>query len=253
MFKNLAKKEKTILIWILALAFVLIFFRLTRADLQGDDAHYAFRAVGYVDYVSSNLQTTPLQWLNGQVPWWTKLSFHDHPPLFFLTQHIFFKVLGVSDWVAKFPSALAGWLLIAVVFFIGQELFGTKVGLISAAVLALNNYHVWISRVGYLESLMLLMAALSLLFLIQGIKQSKKLLLAGLFLGLAMLTKYTSFLFIPVFLFLALLYKKEIGKNKNFWLGLLIALILFAPVIFYNLMLWRVRGHMDVQFTALFH
>lgn len=249
MFKNLNKTEKYLLAGIMVLAFFLIFFRLTRADLQGDDAHYAFRSIGYIDYMSSQLQTTPLQWFSGHMPWWTKLSFHDAPPLFFLVQHIFFKIFGVNDFVAKMPSALCAWALIGVVFLIGRELYSTKSGLAAALILTLSNYHIWLGRMGYLESLMLLLVSLSLLFLLKSKNKPRQILLAGFFLGLAMITKYTSFFLIPAFFIFALIYKKLF--DKKFWLSLLIAGLIFSPVIFYNVMLYKTRGHADVQFSVL--
>ncbi|HPL95293.1 MAG TPA: glycosyltransferase family 39 protein [bacterium] len=252
MFKNLSKIERNILIGILILSFVLIFFRLTRADLQGDDAHYSFRAIGYFDFMSSDYgQTTPIQWFKGYAPWWTKLSFHDHPPLVFIIQHLFFKIFGVNDFSAKLPFAIAGWCLIYIVFLIGKELFNNKAGLLAALFLALNSNHIWISRVGYLESIVIFFIALCLLFLIKGNKQSKYLIWMGVCLGLAMISKYTAFLLIPIIFIYALINYKNIFKNKNFWLGLILALIIFSPVIFYNIKVYQTRGHADVQFTAL--
>lgn len=262
MLKDLSKKEKFFLIGILLLAAFLIFFRLTRASLQRDDAHYSFRALGYIDYMASdNGQTTPLQWFAGEMPAWTKFSFHDHPPLVFLLQHVSFKIFGANDVAAKLPFAVAGLFLVYVVFLLGRELFSVKVGLVAAFVLAINNYHVWIARIGYFESITVLLMVLSLLFLAKGSKNEKNFIVAGIFLGLACLSKYTGFILLPVFFIYALINFRQSNnycatqnvpyKNVYFWSGLLMALILFLPVVFYNLKMFQVRGHADVQFSAL--
>src|SRR4030042_5715050 len=100
------KKDK-ILILIILISCLFIFYGLTTHDSMSDESHYSFRAIGYFDYMSSQLQTTPYQWFE-KVPGWVKLGFHDHPYLGFLIQHIFFKILGVSLLVARLPFALAG-------------------------------------------------------------------------------------------------------------------------------------------------
>jgi len=58
------------IILILLLASVLLFVNLGKADMEGDQAHYAFRSVGYMDYLGSETQTTPLQWFD-KIPWWS--------------------------------------------------------------------------------------------------------------------------------------------------------------------------------------
>ncbi len=250
-FINL-KKEKVILVGIVLLAAFLIFFRLTRADLQGDDSHFSFRSIGYIDYMSSQLQTTALQWLGGDQPLWTKFSFHDHPPLVFLVQHLFFKIFGISDFVAKLPFALAGLALILVVYLINRELFDIPAGLTAAFILAISGYHVWISRIGCLEDFTILFMALSLFFLLKSRRREEYFLLAGFFLGLGMLSKYTTLILVPVFIIYSFLYYKEVFKNKYFWFSFLVAIIIFLPVIFYNLEVYRTRGHFDVQFSEIF-
>lgn len=252
MNSKLTTLQKYLLIAILIASIFLIFFHLTRAGLQGDDAHYSFRSIGYIDFVSSLQQTTPYQWYDGLPPWWSHLSFHDHPPLVFAIQHLFFKTFGVNDFVAKLPFALAGWGLILITFLIAQKLFSTRVGLLAASLLALNASHVWMSQTGYLESIVTFFMALSLLFFIKGVERPKKFLLAGLFLGLALLSKYTALLLIPVYLIYALINFK-IFKNKYFWFSLLIAFIIFSPVILYNIMMFSVRDHFDVQFAIFFN
>ena len=92
-FKDFPRLFKTLFALILLLAFVLIFFRLTRPDMMSDDAHYSFRSIFYLDFLASQKQTTPLQWF-GEILSWSKLSFHDAPPMIFFIQHAFFEIFG---------------------------------------------------------------------------------------------------------------------------------------------------------------
>src|SRR3989338_5805031 len=74
-FKDFPRLFKTLFALILLLAFVLIFFRLTRPDMMSDDAHYSFRSIFYLDFLASQKQTVPWRWF-GKIPAWSKLSFH---------------------------------------------------------------------------------------------------------------------------------------------------------------------------------
>lgn len=246
--------ERKYLALILLLAFVLIFFRLTRADIIKDDAHYSFRSIQYLDYMASQKQTTPLQWF-GEIPAWSKLSFHDAPPLVFLVQHSFFKIFGVNAFAAKLPFALAGLLSVALVFLITRQLYSARTALLASLFLAVNNYFIWISRVGYLESIALLFILGAIYFLLKSRASVNYIFLFGLSLGLAFLSKYTSFYLIPFFLAYVFWQRRDlIGEHKyKFIPALLITLVLFLPVIIYNVLMFKTKGHFDMQFAALFN
>lgn len=247
----MTKRQRYIFFGLLALLAFLLFWRIGRHDMLGDDAHYAFRSIGYFDYLASKEQTTPVQWF-GDRPAWSLLSFHDHPPLYFLIHFIFFKILGVSVFVARLPSALAAIGSALVLFFWAKKISGVRAGLLTLGFLAVNSYFVWMGRVGLLESLFTFFLLLGLFYLHRAItEQSKFFGAAGLFLGLSFLTKYT-FLFAVPGIFIYLLWKhRAVFSNKKFWVGAAIFMLACLPVIIYNLALFKTRGHFDVQFTDL--
>ncbi len=100
---------KKLLIAVIIIAALLRITSLWQGDLTGsDEIFYGFRAIGMMDYDNAPKQSTPLEWFDPinqknhllnyppadqpgaaitGTPWWTKLSFHDHPPLVFLVQH----------------------------------------------------------------------------------------------------------------------------------------------------------------------
>ena len=245
-------KKNYPIIAVIILAVFLIFFRVTRGDMTNDGAHYSLRAVGYLDYMMSQLQTTPLQWFEN-LPWWNYLSFHDHPPLIFLIQHIFFLIFGSNIFAARLPVALAGIGSVILIYLICQEIFNRKIGQLSALFLAVSTFFIWASRVNFLEGVEIFFILLPILFYFKALKNEKLFWLFGLFLGLSFLTKYTTFFLLPVFLAYTFFYKRQLFINKKFVLSLIIALFVFTPVIFYNLMVYKARGHFDVQFSMLFN
>lgn len=235
------------LIVILILAAALRLYGLDRGDTVNDEVFYAFRAIGMLDFDKAEVQTTPLEWWDGDVPWWTKLSFHDHPPLVFWVQHVFMKVLGDERWAFRLPSVLFGVASVYFIYLIGRKLFSQNVGLLAAALFAVTLNSVYISRTGMQESYVIFFMLLaSYLFL------KNYFVWTGVVLGLAFLTKYNTFILVPIFLTYSLIYRRDIFRNKKFWLGAVLALLIFSPVIVYNYEMFRAVWHFDFQLSYIF-
>ena len=250
--------EKQILIAILLLGALLRFWGLGSAEFFHDEGFYAFRSVGYLDYLQSDDQTTPIQWFkDGDLPFWTSLSFHDAPPLFFLVQNFFFRIFGDSLFAARLPSALAGIASIYLVYLLGKRFFqsertGQLVGILAALLLAVNHIHIWISRSSLLESLQIFLILLNIYYFFVFLENPKKWKMFGLTLGLAFLAKYTSGFLAQVYGAYLLIFKRDLLKKRELYLTLALAVILFSPVFIYNFYLYQAVGHFDLQFAYLF-
>lgn len=248
----LKHKTAILLTLIVGLAAFLIFFRLGFADIQIDDGIYSLRALGYLDFTDSNLQTTPVDWFD-EIPWWSRLSFHDAPPLGFLIQHVFFKLFGVSVVVARLPFALAGIGSVLLLYFVGKRLYGVEAGLLASFLLAVSTYHTWASRVGYLEPIALFFILLTILWFLKGLERPAHFIWFGVSAGLMLLTKYTTIFLLPVIFLYLLWTRRSVLVDRRFIVGLVIAVGLFSPVIFYNWKLYETRGHFDLQLATLLH
>ncbi len=254
--------SKFFIILILLFAAVLRFWQLGSAELIFDEGLYGFRSIGYLDYLDSVAQPTPVQWLvdKMQLPFWTKLSFHDHPPLFFLVQYLFFNIFGDSLFVARLPSVLVGIAAILVVFLAVREIFlkffpngaSDFAGLVAAFLLTVNFTHIWISRLSMMESVSILFILLNIYFFIRFLKDQKNWLAFGITLGLCFLTKYTSFFLVPVYLITLLIYQSSLFLNKRLYAAFITAILVFSPVIIYNIYFYKNFGHFDLQFSHLF-
>ncbi|MFA6254855.1 MAG: glycosyltransferase family 39 protein [Patescibacteria group bacterium] len=250
--KSFLKKPWLWLFLIVVLASFLIFFRLNRADIQADDAIYSFRAIGYFDFVDSvNTQTTPIVWFSN-IPWWSKLSFHDAPPLVFMIQHLFFKVFGISNFTAKLPFALAGVGSVILLYFLVKQLYGEKTALLASLFLAVFSYFSWISRIGYLEGISIFFIILTLLLFLLSLKNNFYFIFFGLSLGLCLLTKYVTLFIIPVVFFYLLFKERKQFISRYLIAGMVIAFLVISPVVFYNIELYQTRQHFDLQFSQLF-
>lgn len=245
-------KKKLVILAILIAASILRLWGLNRGDTMNDEVFYAFRAIGLLDFDHAEFQTTPLEWFDPQIPVWTKFSFHDHPPLVFWVQHYFIKIFGENNFAFRLPSVLLGTASVYLLYLIGTLLYSRTVGLVSSLILAVTVNHVYISRTGLQESYVIFFLLLTSYFFLKALKKDSYFIWAGLSLGLALLTKYNSFVLVPIFLTYLLVFERQKLLNKKLWLGAFLALLIFSPVIVYNFKLYQAVGHFDFQFSYIF-
>jgi len=251
-------------LWLVSAIFVgavLRLWNLGSGELLFDEGLYAFRSIGYLDYLESPSQLTPIQlFLDAPLPKWTYLSFHDHPPLFFLIQHWFFGLFEDSLFVARLPSALAGIISLFLFFLIFQKLLSkfnlenSELGAVLGVLIAGVSFsHIALSRLSMMESALFLLILINIYFFLRFLEAPKKhWLFFGLTLGLAFLAKYTATFLIPSYFIFLIIADRQFFKNKYLYFSLLIAAILFLPVIIYNLYFYGSFGHFDLQFSYFF-
>ena len=235
---------------ILMLAAGLRLYQLDRADVITDEALIAFRSLGYIDFLASPNQTTPWEWFS-VVPSWARLSFHDHPPLVFLLQHLSFQLLGENAWAMRLPFALSGIGAVLMVYLIGRKLFDEQTGVISTTLLTVSVGHVWLSRIGLQESVVLLLSLLTFYFFIDALDSSRH-WRWGIALGLSLLTKYTGAVLLLIMIVYLLVYQRRAFRGRQFWLALLLTAGIASPILIYNLKLYQAAGHFDLQLSYLF-
>jgi 4-amino-4-deoxy-L-arabinose transferase-like glycosyltransferase len=171
------------------------------------------------------------------------LSYFDHPPLHYWIAHAFMPLLGEGHALRlPFVVLFAGstWLL----YLLTRQLFGARAGVWAALALNLSAFFTvsagaWVGPDGPLD-FFLLAAALTLAnaFFPSARAPSpwRTWILAGIWLGLAGLSKYHAVLFA----FSLALYLVSMPERRRVllhpapWIGALIALGLFTPVLIWN-------------------
>ncbi len=245
--------HKKLLIAILFAAALIRLINLGGGDITGsDEVFYAFRAVGMLDFDNAPQQTTPLQWQDPNVQWWTHLSFHDHPPLVFLLQHWSMGIFGENNFGFRFPSAVLGIVSVYLIYLINKRLASERAGLIAAAIAAVTVNCVYISRLGLQESCVIFFILLSSYFFLRALDEKKYFLWTGAALGLGLLAKYNVLVMVPIFISYLALFRRDVFRKKYFWIGVAISFLVFSPVIVYNIMMYRQTGHFDFQFSYIF-
>lgn len=173
---------------------------------------------------------------------WSKhpaLSYTDHPPMIAWLHGFSNFVFGQSDLGVRATAILLLLLSTGLIYLIGKEAFGKKVGIASAVVFNLIPTFF----VGGLfltpEQPLIIFWLMSLFFAVKIVKGQQKYYwyLLGLSLGLGLLSKFPMLLFIPsIFIFLIL------SKENRHWfkaiepyLALVVALFTASPVIIWNI------------------
>lgn len=246
---QLKKKQLLLLTAIVLIAAFLRFSQITYHDSYTDEALLAFRSLGLIDYDTSDVQTTPWQWFP-VVPWWGHLSFHDHPIFFFLLQHWALKLLGTNVFAIRFPSVIAGISSVFIIWCIGKKLFNERVGYCAAALIAVQSYHLWVSRLGIQDATVILLLLLSVWALLKTHENPRMWVVFGALFGLGIITKYTYCIMALIALWYVLVERYPVYRQKQFWWGVVLAIIVSSPTWLYNVFLYRATGHFDFQISA---
>lgn len=243
--------ERPILYVILVAAFFIRVIGLGWGDPISDEGTNAFRSLGLLDFDAAAAQPTPWEWADPNLAWWMYLSLHDHPMLTFIFESVSMAFFGESPFGFRLPSALFGVGTVYLIYLIGKRLFGSRAGLVSAAITALSVNHVYVSRTGLQESPVIFLILLTLYFALRAEDNPRYLLHAGAALGFGLMAKYTA----AIAVFIALPYlaweRPDYFKRRELYFGALITLLIFSPSIIYNLMLYKTFGHFDFQISHI--
>jgi 4-amino-4-deoxy-L-arabinose transferase-like glycosyltransferase len=153
------------------------------------------------------------------IPHLNRAIYAEKPPLFFWLVNLFTFFSGENTELSnRLPSALAGLVTIFITFIFGGRLFNSRAGFLSGLILATCMFFPLISRWVMLDSLLTLFFLLALYYFYRGFDEDERrhryYLLAGLFMGLGVLTKGpVAYLPIAIFLFFAF-FRRNL---KKFW------------------------------------
>lgn len=195
---------------------------------------------------------------NWALPTLNQRPFLEQPPLYYGALALTFKAFGVSDRVARVPSALFAFGSILVVFFMANALFGSRTALLAGLVLAMSGEFFRVAHTVIVDGALTFFVLCCMAFFITGYlsESNRKKLLCYILMyvacSLAFLTKGFIGVVIPGLGILAFLVAdrnlKEILKMR-LWLG---ALIFLAMALSWFIALWH-QGGTEYLKVFLFH
>ncbi len=149
-----------------------------------------------------------------------------------------FVFLGANDAVLHFSVLIFSMLAILMVYLIGKELYNEKVGLIASLMLGVFWSHLFHTARLLTDVIASTFWLIALYFFIKGYlkneKQTKNLILFGVFFGLSWFTRSAIIVMLaPLFLTILTKDKLKFLKKKSLWLGVLAILIAISPFFIY--------------------
>lgn len=208
---------------IAAMALLVLFSKLHIGDLGGyDDAVYA--------HEGKTILATGRWWsvyLNGQLDF-------DKPPMFVWMEAVSMWVFGVTDFAAKFPSALLGFSTILLTFFLAREVSDSyRLPVWAMLILLCTQVFIRFSMRAMTDVPFTFFFVLAVLTYLLGLKRRGYFLLFGLAVACAVLTR--SYLgVIPLAITMAhatLTGRWKLFASKSFVAGMLLAVGL--PMIWF--------------------
>ncbi len=166
------------------------------------------------------------------------ISFESHgdykAPLTVYLTSFSIKLLGNTDFSARFTSALIGSLTVLIFGLLTWQLTkNIKLSILASSILSITPWHIYTSR-------MLLETNIALFFLVCGlylhfyaINKKKYLMhvLSFIFFALSMYSYHTEKVLVPLVLVsLLLLKRRSLHKNKSFKFGIIIFVFLITPL-----------------------
>lgn len=152
----------------------------------------------------------------------------------------FIKVLGVDVLAVRLPSAILGSLSVLITYFLVVELFfkykyKSYLGLMSAFLLSISPWSIYISRLGHEANAGFAFTILAI-FIFLKFKNTLKgslLCLSSVFFALSFYAYQSEKVFIPLMVIaLAFLFRKELMQRKKYLIiSIAVGLIILAPVL----------------------
>lgn len=174
-------------------------------------------------------------WLWSKYPDW---SYYSKPPLIAFINGITTSLLGSVAWAVRLNAILLGSFLGLGVYHITRQVYGNRklAFMVSAGLLILPSYH-YVSLFFTTDVLAVLGWMFTTYYFWRSISENRLRywLLAGVSMGIGLLGKYTLLYFIPFSLLYLIFLKRRLLLQKGYYLFLLTAIMLFLPVIIWNL------------------
>lgn len=223
---------------VFVLGLILRFIAAINIRVAADDMHFAVHAINFLN--------------SGKL-----VVYDQSASLWYYLTDISYSIFNISQLTSRSVALLFGAFSIILMYLFVKEFYGKKAGMFAAVLLAVSPFHIK-NTISEMDVAVMFFIIFSLYTFGKGLKNENKkmLIFSGILLGLAILTKVYSLLFIPVMITYALSenWKKK-GKifDKKYLQLLLIVLgvaFIFAiPSLTHNYLLYKDKGIVDLLYA----
>lgn len=173
---------------------------------------------------------------------------YDKPPMYYWLVAGSYKIFGVTEFAARFPSALLAVACTLAVYFFGRRLLNERAGLAGALVLATSIEFFYLGKAAVTDMTLLFCLTVSLLSFLE-----KRYYLAYIFAALATLTKGPIGLIFPgTIILFYLLATRNWSQLKTMKIpsGLLVYALVAFP---WYIMMYQIHGSAFIETFLGFH
>jgi len=179
--------------------------------------------------VAAHILENPLNPLSPDPNIWTTT----HGPIFPYLMASNMYLFGDHYISTRIMVALMGSISVLVIYFFVMKLFGKKIGVMTALLIAVSPEHWSLSMQAITDIPFFLFFICSIYFIYMGIENNKNMMmwLGGIFSGLSILTSYTGLMIIPIFfLYLLLTGRIRLFFSKRVFLSIVIIPLLMTGI-----------------------
>lgn len=236
MIKGLLK-NKNLLLGIIIL--IAVFLRVWNLDQVPPSVSMDEASIGWNAY--SVLKTGGDEF--GEFPLISQRGYDDWRRSTYLLLTIpFIQLFDLNPVSIRMPSVILPVLTVLTTYFIVLHLFKKKTefsqltALVSAFILAISPWHVYISRLGHESNACLSFLVFAIFFFLIGLKKNVYLVPSMIFFVLSMISYYSGQVFVPLFgIMLLIVYRKEIfnilRKVRLIQISAIIFVIVLIPIL----------------------
>jgi len=225
------KKLTLLLLFLIVLAGG--FLRLYNLSNSPPSLNWDEAALGYNAY---SISETGKDEYRVKFPIFTR-SFDEYKsaiPIYLMIPSI--KIFGLNEFGVRFPSAIAGTLLIIIIFFLAKYFFSdNKIALVSSMLFAVEPWTILFSRTYHEANWALFFLFLGILLLLHAPKKPALLALSIIPLGVSMYSYNASKILVPLFVAVFIYVRRDFLKKLSRrlkYISLFLTLAFIIPFIY---------------------
>lgn len=235
----MSRKAQIISVLIISIASLLLFLPFLGSVHLFDWDEINFAECAREMLVSGNYFNLQMNFY----PFWEK------PPLFIWLQAASMKAFGVTEFAARFPNALAGLLTLLILFRSGKKMKDVQTGWLWVLCYAGSTLPQFYFRSGIIDpwfNLFIFLSFFSFLrYLEETEKKGRRILMAGVYAGLAVLTKGPAAVIILGLCLMYFLIRSETRKKIQLkHLGILVVTVIITGGLWFFILL--LNGHEEI-------
>jgi len=213
---------------IVVLAITFLFGDLGSNPLRFDEAIYAGISKEIVERG---------EWLT---PHWNTSVWFEKPPAYLWITGLLFKLFGITEFWARFASALSALGVLLLAFLVARRIYNDSAGMFAVVILLSSQLFVYYGRVGTTDTMLTLCIMLAVYAYLRSADDQRFWLLAGASCAVALMVKGAAGLIAPAVIFIATIIDRRffsILRSRWLWVGITAAAIIAGP--WHLLMYWQ--------------